>query len=319
MSFRAPSGLLLRGATSSLSTTKIQSCCGPLRRLDLARKLSTSTSTPQVVDLAYNAVLPEDGNAQENPLVILHGLFGSKRNWTSLTKAFARDLGRPVYALDLRNQGSSPHASPMTYTHMAADVLHFIQKHSLRDVALLGHSMGGKVAMALALNPSLPSGLLSHLIVEDIAPVQADISDEFKAYVKAMKRIEEVGVRTRKEAAEILSQYEKDIPIQQFLLTNLIVPPASSEHPAKFQVPLDVIDRAIPDIGTFPYTPGERTWDGRTLFVKGSRSKYINHHNLPLCSQFFPSMKLETLETGHWVHSERPNEFRELINTFVTN
>ncbi|TFK73263.1 alpha/beta-hydrolase [Pluteus cervinus] len=280
-------------------------------------RLFTTNEQPQVVDLDYNAAIPADGNANKGALVILHGLFGSKRNWGSLTKAFMRDLKRPVYALDLRNQGSSPHASPMTYTHMAADVLYFARQRSLSGITLLGHSMGGKVAMALALQTDLPEGLLSKLIVEDVAPARTEISASFKEYVKGMQAIEAASVKSRKEATEILEQYEKDPSIHQFLLTNLHVPSASSKEVAKFQIPLTLIGESIPEIGWFPYAPGERTWNGPTLFVKGSRSKYINRHNLPICKQFFPSMKLEELDTDHWVHSEKPNDFKEMVLRFM--
>ncbi|KAF8896675.1 alpha/beta-hydrolase [Infundibulicybe gibba] len=271
------------------------------------------------VDLDHTAFIPPNGNKQDGPLVILHGLFGSKRNWTSLAKAFLRDTDRPVYALDLRNQGTSPHVSPMTYQHMAADVLHFFRQHSLSNVSLLGHSMGGKVAMAVALSPSLASspGLLSNLIVEDVTPKRASLSPEFKGYVEAMKKIEAKGVQTRKEANEILDAYEQDPSIRMFLLTNLIFSKSPST-PAKFQIPLHILGDAIDEIGSFPYEPGQRTWDGRTLFVKGAKSAYINRHSLQVAQSLFPHMKLEELDTGHWVHSEKPNEFKQLVLDFIS-
>lgn len=108
----------------------------------LARPLSSSTQqNPTPVDLDYAAYIPPSGNKTDRALVFLHGLFGSKRVWTSLAKSFLQELDIPIYALDLRNQGDSPHVKPMTYSHMATDVLHFIHKHSLSNITLLGHSM----------------------------------------------------------------------------------------------------------------------------------------------------------------------------------
>ncbi|KAI0314313.1 Alpha/Beta hydrolase protein [Amylostereum chailletii] len=262
-----------------------------------AQRLLSTRATP--VLLEYDLVRPQDDSEINKPLVILHGLFGMKRNWLSLSKAFARDLQRPVYSLDLRNHGNSPHAKPMNYEAMAIDVLEFCASRSLTNVSLLGHSMGGKVAMAVALSPDLPPNLLNHLIVADIAPARADLSPEFKGYVEAMQKIEEGQVSSRKDAQDILTPYEHDAMTRAFLLTNL----DTQAKPLRFRVPLDIIGPAIRDMGWFPYAPGERTWDGKTLFVKGNKSRYINKSNLPIMKQFFPNMALETLDTGHWGES----------------
>ncbi|KAJ3862561.1 alpha/beta-hydrolase [Lentinula novae-zelandiae] len=271
------------------------------------------------VDLSFIEQIPENGNNTEGALVILHGLFGSKRNWSSLSKAFSRDLGIPVYALDLRNQGSSPHALPMTYTSMATDVMHFIEKKNLSKISLLGHSMGGKVAMALALNPSLPPTVLQNLIVADIAPVRAHLSPEFIWYIKAMKKIESMKLRTRKEARQVLTEYEKDPNVVLFLLTNILMPHSELNRGEyiRFRIPLRTMDDAIPELGSFPYAPGETEWEGRTLFIKGKKSAFINHHYHQTMEDFFPRMTMETLDAGHWVHGERPHEFKQLVKTFI--
>ncbi|EGN99307.1 hypothetical protein SERLA73DRAFT_182233, partial [Serpula lacrymans var. lacrymans S7.3] len=256
----------------------------------------SSSITP--TKLAYDEHIPSDGNKNERPLVILHGFFGSKRNWSSLSKAFMKDSGRPVFSLDLRNHGSSPHVRPMTYTHMAADVLSFCQSHSLSNITLLGHSMGGKVAMSLALDLDLPDDLLAHLIVSDIAPVRADLSAESRSHIEGMKKIEASNVSTRKAAGDILAEYENDPNVRAFLLTN--VDSHSKPPHLKFKVPLDILEEGIPDIGSFPYAPGERIWEGSTLFVKGKKSAFINKHNIPTIKEFFPLAFLDELDTGHW-------------------
>ncbi|TFY83484.1 hypothetical protein EWM64_g527 [Hericium alpestre] len=267
------------------------------------------------MDLRYDCIRAPDGNKTDRPLVILHGLFGMKRNWLSLSKAFAKDLQRPVYSLDLRNHGSSPHAEPMNYQAMANDVLHFFENHSLTNVSLLGHSMGGKAAMTLALSPVLPPGLLQHLIVADIAPARGKLSDAFSGYAKAMIEIEAARVSTRQEAQHILTPYEADPMTRAFLLTNL----DTSGPSLRFRIPLNIISNSIHNLGDFPYNAGERTWDGKTLFIKGLRSNYINNKNLPIAKAFFPNMTMVTLDAGHWVHAERPDEFRRYVVDFIKN
>ncbi|KAK7462741.1 hypothetical protein VKT23_007327 [Stygiomarasmius scandens] len=286
------------------------------RGLSALSRSARSLSTSSVVDLDHSEQISSDGNRTQGALVILHGLFGSKQNWSSLSKAFSKDLNKPVYALDLRNHGRSPHALPMTYTQMAADVLHFIQKKELREISLLGHSMGGKVAMSLALNPSLPPSTLSNLIVADIAPSRGKLSDEFLTYIQAMKKIEDMKLKTRKEATEVLREYEKDASVVAFLLTNIIIPSGPTEY-VHFRIPLDILGDAIPEIGSFPYAPGETKFEGNTLFIKGEKSNFINRHNIPAVEAFFPNMKMQTLDAGHWVHGERPNEFKKLVLDFI--
>ncbi|CAA7267528.1 unnamed protein product [Cyclocybe aegerita] len=307
-----------------------------------ARHLSRKHIVPTAegaVELSYTSIIPENGNATEKPLVILHGLFGSKRNWGSLCKTLHRDMPhRPIYALDLRNHGSSPHATPMTYKAMAQDVQNFIEDKQLEEVALLGHSMGGKVAMAYALSLDTyqaPRDTLSRLIISDIAPSIGRLSNEFIKYVEAMQRIEALApgvIKTRADADKRLQPYEPDISVRQFLLTNLQLPSHSravahdaSSEKARFIVPLNILTHSIESLGSFPYEYNvedgsvPKTWDGPTLAVKGTRSAFINHRNLPAFEAFFPNMRLEELDTGHWVHAEKPNEFRKLVVDFLAS
>jgi len=207
----------------------------------------------------------------------------------------------------------------MTYEAMAEDVRHFIRAKMLTDVSLLGHSMGGKVAMTLAL--SSPT-ILSNLIVSDIAPTRTSLSSSFIRYLKAMTAIGDPasGARTRQEAGKILEGVEKDLGVRQFLLTNLL-PPSASKIPSKtvrFQIPIPILTEAIPALGSFPYTVDEgRSWRGRSLVVKGARSEYITESNIMTLRAFFPEMKMETLDAGHWVHAEQPNEFKKKVVDFI--
>ncbi|KAJ7098637.1 alpha/beta-hydrolase [Mycena belliarum] len=273
-----------------------------------AASLHTTTAP---IDLHFTSQLPSGSdNTTSGAVVILHGLFGSSRNWGAHSRTFSRSLNRPVYALDLRNHGASAHTRPMTYSAMAADVVHFIRKHSLSDVALIGHSMGGKVAMAVALDPALPTSALSKLVVVDIAPARGKLSDEFEGYLEAMTRIEAAKVSTLVEALKILLEYEQNPDVCAFLLTNLIQKPNASH----FRIPVGLIGDSIAELGSFPYAPHEAQWGGDALFIKGAKSKFINRHNLDTAEKFFPKMKLETLDTDHW---GKPHEFTKLVEDFV--
>ncbi|KDR78645.1 hypothetical protein GALMADRAFT_244117 [Galerina marginata CBS 339.88] len=318
------------------------SCSRPCTRIlysqrrTLARTHGTIYSH-DAVELSYTSIIPENGNATVKPLVILHGLFGSKRNWGSLCKAFHRDMPqRPIYALDLRNHGSSPHSTPMTYEAMASDVHKFIQDKELKEVALLGHSMGGKVAMAYALSLkdlNVEPGTLSQLISVDIAPSIGSLSPEFMQYISVMQKIQSLPpgvIKTRTDADHQLRPYEPDVSVRQFLLTNLQLPSHSrtashdATEKAKFIVPLDILSRSVEALGSFPYRYNVEEnsvptkWEGSTLVIKGTKSPFINRKNIPHLRAFFPNMCLEELDTGHWVHAEKPTEFRKLVTDFLS-
>jgi len=168
--------------------------------------------------------------------------------------------------------------------------------------------------MAFALSPNLPEDLLDNLIVVDIAPSKGALSTEFQAYINAMMDIEKSGVRSRKEADEMLSPHEPDPMVRAFLLTNLLV----RNHGPEFRVPLDMISTSIPDLGSFPYNPGERQWTGPALFLKGTKSKYINRRNVPTAEQLFPNMQLVEMDAGHWVQAERPHEVKQAVLDFIS-
>ncbi|EJD06742.1 alpha/beta-hydrolase [Fomitiporia mediterranea MF3/22] len=275
----------------------------PLRSRHATYKIKRCLSSVPPVDLAHE-IYSFNSHSSKGPLLIAHGLFGSKRNWTTLGKTFAKRLQRPVIPLDLRNFGESPQRDVMDYNTQASDILHFCDKHSLKNVSILGHSMGGKAAMTLALRPDLPKCLISHLIVADISPLKGKLSVEFRRYLDGMINLEKNGnIKTKKEAFEALHEVEPDALIRHFLLTNLDA--TYHGHPVKFRIPLETIKASLDDLGDFPYKPGEASWDGPTLFLKGSKSNYIKEKNIDKLKQFFPNMELETLDAGHWVHYEQ--------------
>lgn len=282
-------------------------------------RLASTRAEPLKLDYTLQSA---GGKDREKAVVILHGFFGSKRNWGTLSKTLAERLQRPVYSLDLRNHGTSPHSDVMTYDAMASDVWNFINENNLSEVSLIGHSMGGKVAMAAALQAGKehPPQTLDNLIVVDVSPIKGRISKQFVSYVDTLKEIQDKGLASRKEASDCLATVEPDPGVRAFLLTNL-QPFDKADPKAKFAVPLNTFKESIGNIGDFPYSPGERTWTGRTLFIKGSKSSYIKEENLSTIAKFFPEFELEVLDTGHWVHAEKPKEFTNTvcnyINTFM--
>lgn len=335
-------GECLRGARSSLHT--ITSVAGCSKRL-----ISTPSSDPKVsraaaatgktVQLDFEAYEPTKEQLQKrrtevpvSSLVVCHGLFGSKQNWRSLGRAMSTRFGVPVFALDLRNHGTSPHIDGLAYSDMAQDVIEFMSSRNLNNVGLIGHSMGGKVSMSVALHPGLPSGMVRNLISVDMSAKRGPLSPEFERYIDAMVEIRDKPCRSRNEADTILQATEPDLGVRQFLLTNLTRSPPGAET-WSWRIPVDLIRKNIAQIGDFPYNPPqasaeelaggddsapERMWEGETLFIKGTKSKYVNRRNIPTNQKYFPNSKLVHMETGHWCQAEKPNEFVQVVEEFLT-
>lgn len=227
-------------------------------------------------------------------------------HWLSYARsAFARILRRPVYAIDTRNHGESPHEKTHNYNAIADDVEAFLRKHNLKNATLIGHSMGAKTVMTLALrNPDC----CANIIPVDNAPVDAALSSDFPRYAEGMLKVEQAKPRSQKEADKILEPYAQDLPVRQFLLTNLVKPEPSA--PLKFRIPIHILSRALDDMADFPFTnPDDARFDKRALFVRGTRSRYVSDETLPIIGRFFPRFELVDIDSGHWVISEKPEEF----------
>ncbi|KAI8975964.1 Alpha/Beta hydrolase protein [Pilobolus umbonatus] len=248
------------------------------------------------------------------PIVICHGLFGSKQNWSSISKSLSRSLSCDVYTVDLRNHGDSPHSQVHTYQAMSEDLTHFIQDQGLTSTVLIGHSMGGKVVMTTALQT--PS-LVSKLVVVDMPPVAMKLSHGFANYIKAMKSIEESNPKSQSEADKIIAQYEPNAGIRMFLLTNL---KRQADGQLRFRIPYEILGRSLEQMGGFP-VPEKAVYDKPTLFIAGGRSPYLKpfEHQADEIRQLFPNMELETVEdAGHWVHSEKPSLVMKSIGAFYS-
>ncbi|KND88491.1 Abhydrolase domain-containing protein IMO32 [Tolypocladium ophioglossoides CBS 100239] len=280
-----------------------------------ARAISHKTHLEPVRPLVYDLHAPARPKTDEKrgPIIFLHGLFGSKKNNRGIGKALARDLGRYVYALDLRNHGESPHDERHDYPAMAEDVSAFIQDHGLRDTTIIGHSMGAKAAMTLALRSP---EMVANLVAVDNAPVDVALNKDFAQYIRGMHKIQDSNVTRQAEADQILRDFEQSLPIRQFLLGNLYRPDGEKAH--KFRIPLGVLAQSLGNLGDFPYkNPGEKLFEKPALFVRGTRSNYVANDMLPAIGQFFPRFRLADIDAGHWLISEQPEAFRQAVVDFL--
>ncbi|TGJ86443.1 hypothetical protein E0Z10_g2314 [Xylaria hypoxylon] len=208
---------------------------------------------------------------------------------------------------------------------MADDVAGFISEHGLKEPTLIGHSMGAKTAMTLALDQ--PS-LISNIVSVDNAPIDATLSRNFATYIRGMRHIEEAGVTRQSEADSILASYEPDIGIRQFLLGNAHRAPVTSnsgggtntdkKNIVKFRIPLDLLAKSLDNMGDFPFrNPDESRFEKPALFVRGTHSKYVPDEAIPVIGRFFPRFSLVDIEAGHWVISEKPADFLKSVTEFL--
>ena len=232
---------------------------------------------------------------QGRPVIILHGLFGSARNWQGIARSLADS--HHVITPDLRNHGQSPHAQSMSYQEMADDVIAIADHLNLKDLIIMGHSMGGKVAMAAALTQP---ERFSALIIVDIAPVNYD--HNFDLLIMAMKSLNLDQLESRAQAEAIMSSSIDDTGVIQLLLQNLI----RIGDKLQWRINLESIMENLDLIGKFP------------LFLGGSESDYLrNIYNADIF-QYFPAAEITMIDgAGHWLHAEKPNAFLKQIKTFI--
>lgn len=241
------------------------------------------------------------------PVVILHGLFGSAKNWSSIAKQMGRSYH--IFAVDLRNHGQSPRSEDMSYEAMAGDLVDFLDARGLDKAAIVGHSMGGKAAMTLAL---LHPERVERLCVVDIAPVAYKLA--FKAFADAMMAIDLSKLTRRAEADEYLKPAVADQGVRAFLLGNLV----NGATGLDWAVNLQVLARDMAQIGGVPAIGTTKRYMGPCLFLGGAKSDYIlpSHHQL--IKTFFNNALIDYVEgAGHWVHAEQPYAFMERLSAFL--
>jgi esterase len=253
-----------------------------------------------VVELAYS----EFGRSDGAPLIILHGFFASSRNWKFIAEKLA--VSHRVFAVDLRNHGASPHHPLMDYPLMAEDIRRFMARRGLTKTSLLGHSMGGKIAMWLALTEP---ELIDKLIIADIAPMA--YSHRFDATLSALKTLPLAEISNRKQAEESLAHAIPELSYRQFLLQNLVL----HEGHYHWRIDLDIFSRAAPYIVGFPDTLSLAPYPGDALFMAGSESNFVKAETV---APLFPKARLITLAgAGHWLHVQQPESFLQAVRDFL--
>lgn len=241
------------------------------------------------------------------PLVLLHGLYGQSLNFGAVQRKLA--TGRRVIALDLRNHGQSPRAPVMGYHAMAEDVLETLRGLGALPAAIAGHSMGGKVAMTMALEAP---AAVSRLLVADIAPVPyPDHAESHARMIAAMQAIPLHPGLTRAEADAALAEAVPAAGTRGFLLQSLRFGP----EPA-WRLNLPAIAEALPWLTGWPGTGGE--YAGPTLFLTGARSDYVRPEHRPAIRVLFPAARFVALkEAGHWIHADDPAGFVSVLEAFA--
>ena len=239
------------------------------------------------------------------PLVIAHGLFGSGRNWGVIARRLADR--RDVFAVDMRNHGDSPRQPSHSYPDLAADLAEVI-RHIGAPADLLGHSMGGKAAMQLALTDP---ALIRRLVVADIAPVA--YSHDQTRHIDAMRRLNLADLSSRAEADRRLAAVIDDPALRAFFLQSLDL---KAEGGPRWRLNLDVLEAEMPRIVGWPGTPG--VFDHPTLFLTGAESHYVKPEYRDTIRALFPAARFARIPgAGHWLHAEKPREFEETVRVFL--
>ncbi|MBP7000261.1 alpha/beta fold hydrolase [Amaricoccus sp.] len=239
------------------------------------------------------------------PLVIAHGLFGSARNWNAVARRFA--ARRETLVVDMRNHGESFRDPVHSYEAMAGDLAAVIAAEAGGRADVLGHSMGGKAAMALALTAPERVG---RLVVDDIAPVRYGHSQI--GYVRAMEALDLSGVRRRSDADAALAASVPEPGVRAFLIQSL----ALTQEGAAWKLNLDALGDQMPGIMDFPDLPGR--FEGQTLFLVGGASDYVRDAHRPEIEARFPAARIEALPgVGHWLHAEAPEAFVAAVEAFL--
>jgi pimeloyl-ACP methyl ester carboxylesterase len=247
------------------------------------------------------------GNGQ--PIIILHGMFGTLDNWQGIAKKLA--VHYMVFIVDLRNHGRSAHSANFSYEIMSEDLRLFMENNWIYKAHIIGHSMGGKVAMHFA---SEYPEMIDKLIVVDIAP--KTYQGNHQTIFKALLDLNPAELSSRKEASTKLAEWIDDAAVRQFILKNLYLHKTTERY--TWRMNLEVIHRSYEHI--LSNSLDDAQFDGPTLFVRGERSDYIQLNEWSLCQSYFPNAQLSSIaKAGHWVHAEQAQSFLNVVNTFLND
>ena len=241
--------------------------------------------------------------SNKTPLLIVHGLYGSARNWGVISKRLSDE--REIFAIDQRNHGDSRWCETQSYFDMAGDLQEFL-KH-FGSMAVLGHSMGGKAAMVLSI---LESNLVEKLIIADIAPVS--YSHDNTQYIRAMKKVQLDRLATRSDAIIQLAESVQEPELRSFFAQSIDL------KNKRWKLNLDVLESEMEKIISFPQLSGK--FEKVSLFLSGALSNYLQITHRPTIKKLFPKAKFAKIpNAGHWLHAEKPREFEAAVRTFLSD
>ena len=241
------------------------------------------------------------------PFLILHGFLGMSDNWKTIGNKFAED-GYQVHLIDQRNHGRSPHTSEMNYQVMSQDIKDYCDENNLENIILLGHSMGGKVAMQVAGDFSY---LIQKLIIVDIGPKY--YPPHHQEILKGLQALDDTVITSRGEAGDFLAKFIPDTGTRLFLLKNLYW---KTKEKLSLRLNLEVLSEAGEAIGLG--LSENIKFSKPTLFIKGGNSNYITEEDKPIIKKHFPNSTVESITgAGHWVHAEKMNDFYLKVSEFL--
>jgi pimeloyl-ACP methyl ester carboxylesterase len=241
------------------------------------------------------------------PLLILHGFLGMSDNWKTLGIQFATE-GFEVHMLDLRNHGRSFHSEEFTYELLAQDILEYCNGHNLKNVHMIGHSMGGKTAMLFA---TMHPEMVDKLIIADIGP--KFYPQHHQSILAGLNAVDFLNKPSRSDVEETLSPYIPDFGTRQFLMKSLYW-----KEPGQlaFRFNLAVFSAKMEEIGVA--LPATSAFEKPTLFIRGGNSDYILDSDFDIIKQHFPAASIETIpNAGHWLHAENPALFHQMTISFL--
>lgn len=285
--------------------------------MTVKKLLSPQTSSPMIAtsssEQAKNKQLHYQQRGQGEHIVLIHGLFGSLENLNMVAKSLSQQYC--VTSVDVRNHGNSFHHFGMSYNELAEDVISLLDKLAIESCHILGHSMGGKIAMHIAL--TYPKRV-NKLAIADIAPVKYPA--HHLAIIKGLQAIDLSTVKTRKDADTQLAQYVENVGVRQFLLRNLAV---NAQGQFSFKCNLNYIEQGYQQIMQGIENANEQNahcFAGRTLFIKGGNSDYILPEHQNTIKRFFPAAKAKIIQgAGHWLHAEKTTAFNKILIDFLAN
>lgn len=235
-------------------------------------------------------------------LLLIHGLFGNADNLAVVKRHFEKTHN--ILSIDLPNHGMSPWSDDFSFDETIESILTLLNQQNIQSTAILGHSLGGKVAMLFALQHP---DRVSHLIVADIAPVKYE--HRHQAVFNGLKNVPLNNIHGRSEALSFMSQYIKETGVQQFLLKSLY---KTENGDWQWRFNLDGLIKSYPHIIDWPQS--NLKYNGVTFFIKGAQSDYINASHRNAILRYFPNAKAHIIEgTGHWLHAEKPTAFNAVV------